>query len=356
MNSQIATKIMRKPRAISRRTSLAIFSPMASSPFSRMRSSPSGKQTFEEKAAKPEPLFDTLKTHIYEKELIERKYRDLIRVAHIIQLEFTKENKPKQVVDPGMIFSDEEFPDKHNRQLLQIFHTIKVLIEFFFHANKKAGRRPIDNSLCKEMCTYLSNCLDSKDMSLEEAMKGLSKVFAPMSISDKLSFLDEDPEMLLRENSNLDSDGSKRDLGEKYCEEDLELAYHVLESVKGVLSFMHLSVIVYAIEEIRRKLDLGIEHLTKDIHDNGWRISVRLDERLVEVSHTRREAVLRQKGQDGKNYWEIEYNLTVIFDSLMEKFQAVRLALTNLEFSDEADPEVKQKIKEKFFNGKFIIC
>lgn len=293
-------------------------------------------------------LYDRLDAKLFKAELSDKRYSDIIRTAHIITVETRRGREPPETFSTKETVTDEEYPDRHKREMTRMILVIEKLIQYFKPGLKKEATVASRASEVEGEMEPGDQGEDEEDRGErereEEKEDDMERIIDFMyNYSDKYS-----QQLIPKRHFNL---GKMFSL----VQEEFKTSEHslCLLKVKSVLKFLHLSVIIQAIEELRAKLELGLDYLTKDMKD-GWQIKIKLNERFLEISHVRQESVLKQKGEH--NYWEIGYNITMCFDSTMRKFSAVRLSLTDLKMGDDIDEDLAQELKHKFFEGNFIVC
>lgn len=257
-------------------------------------------------------LHEKIQERLFNKELSAKKYTDIIRTAHCMKLLIKAEDEKEKVFDASELITEEIEPNKHVREMSRMILIIEQLLLYFSKTCVEKNNSDVEIN-CELMVKYIHEFVE-RFMNKEIAKKQFN-----------LSFLFEEMEV--------------------YFDSVL------INKVKDTLKFVSLSVVIFSIEELRHKLDLGIDYITKDV---DWNINISLTPRNIQVSHTRRECVLKQRNEE--NYWEIKYNITLSFDAEMTQFFAVRLALKDLILSENMSFELRQDLKAKFFNGNFTVC
>lgn len=260
-------------------------------------------------------LYDKIDERLFKGELTGKKYADVIRTAHCISIETTSISGEKELCVPCDILTNESIPEKQLRQMSRMVLIIERLFVHFSKVSKLEDEEEKESieEVTELIINHIYNFIERfKTDEIEKKYFNLTRLFSELS---------------------------------NYYATDL------IDKVRSVLKFLHISVIIFAIEELRDKLDLGVEHLTRDVE---WGIKIGLSNRLIDISHTRRESVLKQNGEN--NYWEIRYNVVLAFDTSMTKFHAVRLALKDLVLAEEMDEDLQTELNRKFFRGKFTVC
>lgn len=253
-------------------------------------------------------LYDKMDSKLFKSDLTSKKFADIVRTAHTISVECLNERGEKEEIATCEEITEEDCPDRQKREMQRMILVIERLLRYF-------GKNSCEDDLikyCYEFCdAYDDDSFDKSILNLHYLFKQLQSAYAT-------------PEQSL-----------------------------LVLKVRQVLKFLHISVIIFSIEEMRKQLTLGLDHITKDMKD-GWKIKIVLDERFLEVSHFRKECVLKQKGEH--NYWEISYSVTTSFDPSMRHFSAVRLMLNELHLHQDMDNALAQELRNKFYDGKYIVC
>lgn len=257
-------------------------------------------------------LYDKLDEKLFKGDLTGRRYADVIRTAHCITIETKDELNQPLFYSACDKITSELIPQKNLREMSRMVLILEKLFRFFATVSTEEDDEDV-NEKCDDLVAHIHDFINRyKQQEIEKKHFNLTRLFKELQ-----SYYDS----------------------------------VLIQKVRSVLKFLHLSVVIFAIEELRDKLKLSVEHLTKDVE---WKINIKLNPRLIEISHTRRECVLKQRGDN--NYWEIQYNVMMSFNPVMTKFFSVRLALKDLNLDDNMDEDLVKELKAKFFNGKFTVC
>ncbi|KAH3766550.1 hypothetical protein Pelo_1582 [Pelomyxa schiedti] len=133
------------------------------------------------------------------------------------------------------------------------------------------------------------------------------------------------------------------------CAELFQEVLGATSKTARVFKAIHQNIIFIGVYALRAQLhNLP---LTKDVRGKeGWRVHVGLNNQVITVNHTRREASC-----DANNKFWFEWVLTITFDGNMSDIQAATLRVNRLEFQTPITVQVMEKVRAALCGGSLLI-